>query len=236
MSSPTADPAPRFHTAGPPGLAAKDIQRRRRLLAQWQRHSSLIHALRKVLPLLCILMLLAMGGWALMNTLFWRLGAAAQSGALVVRMLKPNFQGRDEKGEPYRMSAASAVRDDKDTALITMEWPVFTLGSDPTDQTHVRAKHGVYREDTRILNLTGDVHLDDATGYHFVTEHALVDTQTNNVDGEQHIDGFGPLGRIAASSYAVRDGGARVYFTGQVKTRVYNNRTTAGAGSAAAKR
>jgi len=191
-------------------------------MAQWRRHSRLIRLLRRILPLLCIVMLLGLGGWALLNTLYGRLGAAAQNGALVVRMLKPNFQGRDEKGEPYRVSAASAVRDDKDTALITMEWPVFTLGSGAADETRVRAKHGAYREDSRILNLTGDVHLDDASGYHFVTEHALIDTQTDNVDGEQHIDGFGPLGRIAASSYAIREGGARVFFQGQVKTRIYS--------------
>jgi lipopolysaccharide export system protein LptC len=220
MSSPTADPAGRFTAAMPPGLAARDIQRRQRMLAQWRRHSALIHVLRRVLPLFCVAMLLALGGWAVLNTLFWRLGAAQQSGALVIRMLKPNFQGRDEKGQPYLLSAASALRDDKDTALITMEWPVFTLGSGPADETRVRARHGVYREDTRILDLTGDVHLDDAQGNHFVTEHAVVDTNKNNVDGEQHIDGFGPLGRIAASSYAVRNGGAYVYFTGQVKARI----------------
>jgi lipopolysaccharide export system protein LptC len=227
MSSPTADPASRFHAAVPPSLTVEDIQRRRRLLEQWRRHSNLIHTLRRLLPMLCVIMLLALGGWAVVSTLFWRLGAASQSGNLVIRMLKPNFQGRDEKGQPYLLSADSAVRDDKDAALITMEAPVFTLGS-AAEQTHVRAKHGVYREDTRILNLTGDVHLDDGEGYHFVTEHAVIDTQKNNVDGELHIDGHGPLGRIAASSYAVRDGGAHVYFTGQVKARIDNHRAPGG--------
>jgi lipopolysaccharide export system protein LptC len=234
MSSPTADPRAGFHASVPPGLAADDIQRRRRLLEKWHRHSNLIHTLRRLLPALCVAMLLALGGWALVSTLFWRLGAASQSGNLVIRMLKPNFQGRDEKGQPYVLSADSAVRDDVDTALITMELPVFTLGSG-VQQTHVRAKHGVYREDTRILNLTGDVHLDDAEGYHFITEHAVIDTQKNNVDGELHIDGHGPLGRIAASSYAVRDGGAHVYFTGQVKARIENHRAPGGAQPAPAK-
>ena len=235
MSSPTADRAARFQTAVPPGLAADDIQRRRRLRLKWSRHSKLIHVLRRLLPVLCFLMLAALGGWALVSTLFWRFGAADQAGGLVIRMLKPEFQGRDDKGQPYTLTAASAVRDDRDAMRVTMETPIFTLGSG-LQQTHVRAKHGVYREDTRILNLTGDVHLDDAAGYHFVTEHAVIDTQKNNVDGEQHVEGNGPLGQIAASSYAVRDGGARVFFTGQVKARIEHHPAPGGANPASAPR
>jgi lipopolysaccharide export system protein LptC len=218
MSSPTADPA-RAGAAAPPGLGAEDIQRRRRLMDKWRRHSALIHGLRRLLPAICIASLLVLAGWATANALFWRLGVQAQGGNLVIRMLKPNFQGRDEKGQPYNLTADSALRDDSDAARIALEAPIFTLGAGP-DATVVHARHGVYREDTRILNLTGDVHLDDAQGYHFVTEHALIDTMKNNVDGDHDIEGHGPLGRIAASSYAIRGGGAHVYFTGQVKARI----------------
>jgi len=235
MSSPTADRAARFQTAVPPGLAAADIARRNRLVHKWRQHSNRIHLLRPVLPALCIAMLLALGGWALVTTLFSRQGAANRSSALVIRMLKLDFQGRDEKGQPYNVTADSAVRDDADPARVTLEAPVFTQGSG-LEQTHVRARHGVYRDDTRILNLTGDVHLDDGEGYHFVTEHAVIDTQKNNVDGETHIDGYGPLGRIAASSYAVRDGGAHVFFTGQVKARFERHTAPGRAQPASAKR
>jgi lipopolysaccharide export system protein LptC len=235
MSSPTADRAARFQTAVPPGLAAADIARRNRLVHKWRQHSNRIHLLRRLLPALCIVMLLALGGWALVTTLFWRQGAANRSNVLVIHMLKLDSQGRDDKGQPYTLTADSAVRDDTDAARVTMEKPVFTLGSEP-DQTHVRARHGVYREDTRILNLTGDVHLDDSAGYHFVSEHAVIDTQKNNVDGEQHVEGNGPLGRIAASSYAVRDGGAHVFFTGQVKARFERHPAPGGATPAPAKR
>ncbi len=234
MSSPTADRPARFQTAVLPGLAAADIARRNRLVQKWRQHSSRIHLLRRVLPGLCIAMLLGQGGWALFNTLFSRQGAADRSSVVEIRMLKPAFQGRDEKGQPYNVTAESAVRDDVDPARLTLEAPVFTLGSGE-EQTHVRARHGVYRDDTRILNLTGDVHLEGGGGYHFVTEHAVVDAQKNNVDGETHIDGHGPLGQIAASSYAVRDGGAHVFFTGQVKVHIENHQATGRAQPAPAK-
>ncbi len=227
MSSPTADGTGRFQ---PIRVAAEDIERRRLLHAKWRRHSALIHALRKILPALTVLVFLALAGWAAVGTLAWRSGAASQAGSLALRMLKPSFQGRDEHGKPYLLSADSAVRDDADTAKVTLEGPVFTLGAGQPGETLVRAKHGVYREDNRMLDLTGDVHLDDAAGYHFVTEHAVIDTELSDVDGERHIDGHGPLGRIASSAYSVRDGGAHVFFTGQVKARIEQQgvRTAAG--------
>ena len=235
MSSPTAETAPRFGPAVPPGLGSEAMAQRHRLLRQWRRHSHRIQVLRRVLPALCVAMLVALGGWALFNTLFARQGTANRSSVLVIRMLKPNFQGRDEKGQPYNVTADSAVRDDEDPGRVTLDAPVFILGSG-TQQTHARARHGVYRDDTRILNLAGDVHLDGGNGYHFVTEHAVIDLRKNNVDGEQHIEGYGPLGRIAASSYAVRDGGAHAYFTGQVKARIEQHGASGGANPAPVKR
>jgi lipopolysaccharide export system protein LptC len=234
MSSPTAESAARFGTAVPPGLGAEAMARRQRLVRQWRQHSNRVHHLRRVLPALCIAMLLGLGGLALVNTLFSRQGVANRSNVLVIRMLKPNFQGRDEKGQPYNVTADTAVRDDEEPGRVTLMAPVFTLGSG-MQQTHARAKQGVYRDDTRILNLTGDVHLDGGEGYHFVTEHAVIDLRKNNVDGEQHIEGYGPLGRIAASSYAVRDGGAHAYFTGQVKARIEQHGASSGANPAPVK-
>jgi lipopolysaccharide export system protein LptC len=171
--------------------------------------------------------MIGLAGWAAVNTLFWRTSFGKASDGLEIRMVRPNFQGRNDAGKPFLLSASSAVRDDNDAARVTLEDPVFTLGSAADDKTVVRAKHGIYREDTRMLDLTGAVTLDDAQGYHFVTEHALVNTLKSDVDGEEHIEGHGPLGRIAASSYAVRDGGAHVYFTGQVKARIEHHATAA---------
>ena len=214
MSSPTADLGAHF-----PGVAAEDIARRRRLIGQWKRRSAFIHLLRKLLPAVCVAMVVVLGVWAGINTLT-RLNSARAGGGMAIRMLRPQFQGRNEAGKPFLLVADSAVRDEADVNRVTLERPVFTLGNTKQDKTVVHAKVGVYREDTRFLDLRGSVVLDDAKGNHFETEHALIDTQKNDVTGETHIEGHGPLGRIAASSYAVRDGGAYIHFEGHVKSRI----------------
>ena len=212
------------------------VERRQRLQAQWRRRSTLIRRLRRILPAIGAALLLALVAWTVNGTLASRLSASRQNGDLVIRLLRPRYQGRDESGRPYVLSAESAVRDNFDSARVTLTAPVFSLGSAAQGQTVLHARTGVYREDTRILDLTGQVRLDDAGGMHFVTEHARVDMLTNNVDGEQHVAGNGPLGRIVASAYAVREGGGHVFFNGQVKTHIVHPGASVTAQPAAVKR
>ncbi len=215
MSSPTAD----LPNVGLPGLAEDDIQRRRRLLVQWRKHSALIRLLRRLLPAVCLLIVAALGVSAGVNALLLRNVGGKVRGGPEIRMLNPNFQGRTESGKPFLVHAASAVRANGDNAKVTLERPVFTLGA-PQDRTVVRALSGVYREDTRMLDLHGQVTLDDTKGNHLATEHALVNTSKSEVTGETRIVGGGPLGRIDASSYAVLNGGAVAHFAGRVKSRI----------------
>lgn len=223
MSSPTADlPNPDL-----PGLAAEDIERRRRLLQQWRRHSALIAVLRKLLPALCLAIVAALAAWSAMSTLLWRTDNAKVRSNAEIRMLNPNFQGRTEKGKPFLVTAASAVRDNVDSAKVTLERPVLNLGVGTPEWTKVTANRGVYREDNRMLELTGHVTLDDYRGNHLATEHALADTQKDNVQGATHISGHGPLGAIEASSYSLENAGAVVSFAGRVKTRIEQHKQTA---------
>ena len=229
MSSPTAD-----LQGDLPGLAAEDIERRRRLLQQWRRHSALIAILRRLLPALCLAIIVALGAWSAMSTLLWRSDAKVRSNA-EIRMVNFNFQGRTEAGKPFLMTSASAVRDNADVNKLTFDRPVLNVGIGTPEWTKVTAAHGVYREDTRMLDLTGHVILDDYKGNHLETEHALVDTAKNNVDGDTHISGHGPSGSIEASSYALRDGGAYLLFQGRVKSVIQQHPPTTAAAQPAAR-
>ena len=223
MSSPTAE-----LPGDLPGVAAEDIERRRRLLRRWRRHSALIAVLRKLLPTLCLAIIVALGAWSAMSTLLWRQEAKVNSNG-DIRAKNFNFQGRTEAGKPFLITAPSAVRDSIDTNKVTFERPVLTLGIGTPEWTKVSAASGVYREDSHMLDLRGRVTLDDYKGNHLATEHALVDTIKNNVDGDTRITGHGPLGSIDAQTYALRDGGAYLQFQGRVKSVIQQHAQTTGA-------
>lgn len=224
MSSPTAD----LPGHDLPGVAAKDIERRGRLLRQWRRHSFLIRILRKLLPALGVAIIVALGVWAAMSTFLWRQDARVRSDANL-RMLNFNFQGRTEAGKPFLVTAASAIRDNADPNKVTLVKPVLMVDGGGPEWTKVTSASGVYRENTRMLDLTGQVTLDDYRGNHLTTDHALVDTQKDDVDGDSRITGRGPLGSLDASAYSLRDGGAYLLFQGRVKSVIQQHRQTAGA-------
>jgi lipopolysaccharide export system protein LptC len=220
MSSPTAD------LPVAPGTGAEDIERRRRLLKQWRRHSAVIAVLRKLLPALCLLILATIAIWAGLNVVKGRGDGAKVATDANIRMQAPVVQGRTERGQPYVLQMASAVRDNVNSSKMTLDSPVLTLGAGTPTWTVMKAKSGVYREDTGMLDLNGAVTLDDYKGNHLVTEHALVDTKKNNVEGDSRISGHGPLGSIDASSYSLKDGGAYLLFKGRVKSRIYPQHQT----------
>jgi lipopolysaccharide export system protein LptC len=223
MSSPTAD----LPIRDLPGLAAEDIERRRRLLQRWRRHSFIIRVLRKLLPALCLAIVVALAAWSAMSTFLWRKDATVRSDANI-RMLNPNFQGRTEAGKPFLVSAASAVRDNADQNKVTLDKPVLMVDAGGPEWTKVSSASGVYHEDTRMLDLRGQVTLDDYRGNHLATDHALADTQKNNIYGDTRITGGGPLGSIDASSYSLRDGGAYLLFQGRVKSHIVQQKQTPG--------
>jgi len=185
-----------------------------------------IAVLRKLLPTLCILILATIGGWAGLNVVNSRGDGAKVSTDADIRMTKFYLQGRTQRGQPYLVTADSAVRDNANSSKMTLDKPVLTMDVGGPMWTIVKANNGVYRQDTGMLDLHGAVTLDDYKGNHLVTEHALVDTKRDDAEGDSPISGHGPLGSIDASSYSLRDGGAYLLFKGRVKSRMYPQHQT----------
>jgi lipopolysaccharide export system protein LptC len=81
--------------------------------------------------------------------------------------------------------------------------------------TRVSAKTGVYREDSKILNLSGGVKLNNGD-VNFATASSVFNTLTGELEGSGEIQGAGALGEIIAKSYGVYDKGERMVFKGAV--------------------
>ncbi len=73
-----------------------------------------------------------------------------------------------------------------------------------------------------MLQLADGVAMQDGRGSQFHSAAATVDTRAGVVRGEKNVTGQGPLGQIAASSYAVENGGDRILFTGGVHAHIDN--------------
>jgi lipopolysaccharide export system protein LptC len=186
---------------------------------QRQRRLVWVKFLRRTLPLAAVMTLVSVVG-----QVTWRnLESSAEATPVVadsaVRMLNPQFSGAGRDGSRYLLTAQSGVRDAKDAARILLDKPSVTVTRAGGDATHTVSQHGVFREDTQALSLDGDVRVQEAGGFQFVANSAVIDTKTGQVAGGG-IAGNGPGGAVQSGSYSVTDKGDRMVFKGGVRSQL----------------
>ena len=167
---------------------------------QARAHSRLVRLMRWLLPAAIVAILAVLGAFVALEA---RRSEAAKPREIPteIRMVGPHFLGRDESGRSFNLSARLAARNDRDMREVILTFPVMTLDVDGAHPKTLTADNGVYREDTRILHLTGHVRVDDSTASTVATDEAVVDTRAGTVRGAGPIAGSGPTGAIAAKSY-----------------------------------
>jgi lipopolysaccharide export system protein LptC len=134
-------------------------------------------------------------------------------------MVHPQFTGSGRDGSNYLLTAQSGVRDPKDNARILLDKPTVTVNRPGEAATHTVSERGVFREDDQSLSLEGDVRVEEAGGFHFVANNAVIDTNTGKVVGG-NVQGQGPTGDVQSGSYSVSDKGDRMVFKGGVRSQL----------------
>ena len=191
---------------------------RRASIQRWRRRSRVIAVLRILLPGLILLILAGLAGMVAYNT-FMAQPVSAGSSNEPIRLVNPRFVGRDDRGRPFVLIAASATRDPQDYQKVYLDKPALVLDEEGPDPLRITAAKGIYHEATRKLEVSGGVRLAGARGA-FDTAESLFDTHTGELVGSGPVHGLGSLGEINAKSYGVYDKGARMVFKGGVHTRL----------------
>jgi lipopolysaccharide export system protein LptC len=194
--------------------------RRQQESARRQVRSRRILFWRKTLPLVIAGVAGLLVLWISGRALVVKLSSSSGTSSSGVKMVNPRFYGRDSSNRAYVLGAAEAARDLRNGKTVTLAGPHVTLDADGTNPTQVQATRGVYREDQRRLSLQGEVKLTQSGGFSFSTPSAVVDTTNGLVSGQAGVNGDGPLGHIAASSYGVYDRGRRIVLKGDVRSHI----------------
>jgi lipopolysaccharide export system protein LptC len=202
----------------PPGGAS--ALRRRKRMDQWRRRSRLIHILRRALPAAIVTILVLLAGWVVVRGVLVRFGDLRGLNGAIIHMSNARFYGRDGDHKAYILGASEAARDNLDPHRIVLTKPILALDAGDPRERHISADQGVYRDDSKILNLLGHVSLRDPNGDNLITDRAIVDTAHGTIAGQGRGSGSGPTGTITAESFAVFDQGQRVVFRGEVHSVV----------------
>jgi lipopolysaccharide export system protein LptC len=128
------------------------------------------------------------------------------------KLLDARYNGVDEKGRPYTVTAATAWQIDAQKVGLTLPKGDITLENGTW--LMLTAKTGTFIQGLNQLDLVKDVTLyrDDGTTMH--TESASIDVKAGGAAGSEPVHVEGPFGVLDAQGFAVMDKGNAIDFSG----------------------
>jgi lipopolysaccharide export system protein LptC len=128
------------------------------------------------------------------------------------KLLDARYNGIDEKGRPYTITAATAWQIDPERVGLTMPKGDITLENGTW--LMVTSKEGTFMQHLNQLDLVKDVTLyrDDGTTMH--TESASIDVKAGAAAGSEPTHVEGPFGVLDAQGFTVMDKGSAIDFPG----------------------
>jgi lipopolysaccharide export system protein LptC len=141
-----------------------------------------------------------------------------------LRVAGPTYTGVDDMGEPYEITARSALQRPGGGDVLELDSPRAVQGGED-NLSIVTANKGLYRSEAHILELQDSVAFEHVVGgqsYMLRTPMATVAIKNEIVTSDSGVDGEGEDGsRLAAARMTAYRGEGRVVFEGGVSMRIY---------------
>ncbi|MBU6448142.1 MAG: LPS export ABC transporter periplasmic protein LptC [Rhodospirillales bacterium] len=207
------------HIHNVPRHSVLDEIRRQRQQAQTNiaRRSLRVTLLKRALPAAALLLLAAL---ALAPS--WQSGPDANrvtyhvsqsTGATTSRMQGATYHGRDQQGQPYTVTAASAVQKGQNNVALTTPEGDITLKSGAW--LMLRSATGDYNQQSDTLNLNGGVTLYRNDGTIVTTKDSAIDLRQGGAHSTSPVQVTGPFGTLnAQNGFSLTGKGDKITFHG----------------------
>lgn len=187
--------------------AAHDWSARQRLSAMDAlRYSRFVAVMRRLLPIGAVVLVGSVIAYSVMPRHQDKFVAMQQIGNNVARdltMSKMSFTGTDEKGNPYKVTAAEVIQDPKSKDMHRAELRQVDADMQFEGQSWISAsaKRGLIDTDAGTLRLEGGISVFTDNGYELQTQSADAYIKTNIIEGTEKVSGHGPLGQFRADRF-----------------------------------
>jgi len=182
-------------------------------------YTSFVGTMKIVLPAVAVGIILLVVAWPQFQSHDegFRVGVSSitPEDAQNLRMVNPRYQGTDKRGEPFAVTAESAVKRSPQSDVVELNNPMADITVAQGSWIALKADYGVYREQDQQLDLVGKVDLYHDDGYEFETLAAHINMVNNTAEGDDPVHGQGPFGTIVSQGFRILDKGQRVIFTGK---------------------
>lgn len=197
-----------------------------RRAAAVRQYSVVVRLMKVVLPLgaLLLVVLIFLAGRDRETVADAESAATAAALGAGMRLENPRFAGVTEGGEPFVVTATSALPDGMSPDKIELETPRGEIRLSAERTLTVAADAGTIFQKSERLTLDGSVVLETTDGYRATTNAVELDLEARRAHAPGPIHAQGPRGEIEADALTVIDGsdnGAAVvlHFDGNVRVR-----------------
>jgi lipopolysaccharide export system protein LptC len=128
------------------------------------------------------------------------------------RLIDARYNGLDEKGRPFTITAATAWQIGPEKIGLTMPKGDITLENGTW--LMLNSKKGTFIQHVNQLDLVKDVTLYRDDGTMMQTESASIDLKAGAAAGSEPVHAEGPFGVLDAQGFTVMDNGSAIDFSG----------------------
>jgi lipopolysaccharide export system protein LptC len=199
---------------------SSSLQRRTRTARPIHRYSRFVAVMKLALPAAAVALLLLVAVWPRIQSAIERLHKLPRidlSQARDLRMVNLHYSGRDRHDRPFTVIADAARQRPEVDDLVELEGPKADMTTDNDTWLALTAYSGLYRPQSQLLDLFGDVELFQDKGNEFKTDSAHIDMANGSAEGNDPIEGHGGFGTIEAEGFRIKDRGDIITFTGKAR-------------------
>ena len=135
-----------------------------------------------------------------------------------------HYDGRDDHGRPFSITAVSASHTNGDDRHISLKKPLADITTSSGAYVALAANDSILDRDAGLRSLTGDVTLFHDTGLSFQTDSATIDLRERTAEGNDVVEGQNGGGELISQGFRVRDDGDTIVFTGKAYMKIYPKR------------
>ncbi|HWA47823.1 MAG TPA: LPS export ABC transporter periplasmic protein LptC [Dongiaceae bacterium] len=131
------------------------------------------------------------------------------------------YDGKDDKGRPYSITAEAASHADGDERHIALKKPLADIVMSNGAYVALTAQEGMLDRDSDIITLNGDVTLFHDNGLSFQTDSATINMKDKTAEGSAPVEGQNGDGELFSEGFRVQDEGDTIVFTGKAYMKIY---------------
>jgi lipopolysaccharide export system protein LptC len=203
------------------------LQRRAQPAGSIHRYSRFVAWMKLALPAAAAALVLLIVVWPRIQSAVEKISRLPRidlNEARDLRMVNLHYSGVDKHDRPFTVTAEAARQRPEVDDLVELEGPKADMTTEGDSWLALNAYTGLYRPQSQLLDLFGNVDVFQDKGNEFVTDSAHIDMAKGTAEGSDPVEGHGPFGTIKAEGFRIENQGEVVFFTGKTELLLQQHR------------